>query len=227
MKNFLISSSILSADFSQLGKDIASVISAGADIVHFDVMDNHYVPNLGIGPMVLRSVRNYGINVPFEVHLMINPIEDYLIREFATVGANIIHFHPETSKHVDRSIKIIKEYGCKAGLVINPDTTIFTDLTKFMNEIDVILLMSVKPGFSGQSFIPSTLTKIKQIRKIIDDNGYSINLEVDGGINVTNIYEIANSGANIFVIGSAIFNYSRNGYKPIINAIRTELKKVY
>ncbi|WWP00137.1 MAG: ribulose-phosphate 3-epimerase [Candidatus Dasytiphilus stammeri] len=222
MKRFLLASSILSANFAKLGEEIANVLTAGANLIHLDVMDNHYVPNLTIGPIILKSLIEDGFNASlFEVHLMVNPVND-LIKEFAKLGVSSITFHPETSEHIDKSIEFIKTYGCKAGLVLNPNTPL-SSIEKFLNKIDVILLMSVKPGFGGQSFIPSTLLKIKQIRRIIDEKAYDLHLEVDGGIKINNIGEIARAGADIFVIGSAIFN--QLDYKQIINFIQNELKK--
>ncbi|WWO95284.1 MAG: ribulose-phosphate 3-epimerase [Candidatus Dasytiphilus stammeri] len=225
MKQFLLASSILSANFAKLGDEITKVLSAGVNIIHLDVMDNHYVPNLTIGPIILNSLIEYGgLNASlFEVHLMVKPINS-LIKEFAKLGVSIISFHPETSEHIDNSLDLIKEYGCKAGLVLNPNTPI-SSIEKFIHKIDVILLMSVKPGFGGQSFIPSTLLKIRQMRHIIDYNGYNIHLEIDGGIKINNIYEIARAGADIFVIGSAIFNQSESDYKQVINSIHNEFKK--
>ncbi|WWO98679.1 MAG: ribulose-phosphate 3-epimerase [Candidatus Dasytiphilus stammeri] len=221
MKHFLLASSILSADFAKLGEDTTKVLAAGANLIHLDIMDNHYVPNLTIGPIVLKSLIEYGINAPFDVHLMVKPV-NALIKEFAKLAVSIISFHPETSEDVDKSIELIKEYGCKAGLVLNPTTPV-SSIKKFLKKIDVILLMSVKPGFGGQSFLPSTLSKIINIRRIIDDNGYQIHLEVDGGIKVNNIYDIARAGADIFVIGSAIF--AQSDYKQVITSIHNELEK--
>ncbi|URJ28749.1 ribulose-phosphate 3-epimerase [Blochmannia endosymbiont of Camponotus sp. C-046] len=220
MKRLLIAPSILSANFSKLGEDITNVISAGADILHFDVMDNHYVPNLSLGSMVLRSLRNYGINIPIDVHLMAKPI-DRLISDFAAVGANYISFHPEATEHIDRSLQLIKEYGCKAGLVLNPSTTL-NCLEYVMHKIDLIVLMSVNPGFSGQLFIPMILNKIRQTRQFIDNSNYDIDLAVDGGINIKNIHSILKAGANTFVIGSAIFG-SSNYYK-VMHDFRSVLR---
>ncbi|KFC04722.1 ribulose-phosphate 3-epimerase [Trabulsiella guamensis ATCC 49490] len=222
MKQYLIAPSILSADFARLGEDTAKALAAGADVVHFDVMDNHYVPNLTIGPMVLKSLRKYGITAPVDVHLMVKPV-DRIIPDFAAAGANIITFHPEASEHVDRSLQLIKENGCKAGLVFNPATPL-TYLDHVMDKLDVILLMSVNPGFGGQSFIPHTLEKLREVRRRIDQSGYDIRLEVDGGVKVSNIAEIAAAGADMFVAGSAIFD--QPDYKKVVDDMRSELAKV-
>jgi len=216
---YLIAPSILSADFARLGEEVDAVLAAGADVVHFDVMDNHYVPNLTIGPMVCKALRDYGIKAPIDVHLMVSPV-DQLIVDFAKAGASIITFHPEASGHVDRSLQLIREQGCQAGLVFNPGSSIDC-LQYLLEKIDVILLMSVNPGFGGQKFIPSTLRKLAQVRKIIDDSGYPIRLEVDGGVGVANIGEIARAGADMFVAGSAIFN--SDSYAGTIAAMRAEL----
>ncbi|TMP35087.1 ribulose-phosphate 3-epimerase [Pseudoalteromonas rubra] len=219
---FLIAPSILSADFAKLGEDVAKVLAAGADVVHFDVMDNHYVPNLTFGPMICEALRNYGITAPIDVHLMIKPV-DSLIPAFAKAGADIITFHPEASEHIDRSLGLIKEQGCEAGLVLNPATPLHY-LDYVMDKVDQILLMSVNPGFGGQSFIPQTLDKLRQVRERIDASGRKIRLEVDGGIKVDNIAEVAAAGADMFVAGSAIFN--QPDYRTVIDAMRTELAKV-
>ena len=222
MKQYLIAPSILSADFARLGEDTAKALAAGADVVHFDVMDNHYVPNLTIGPMVLKSLRNYGITAPIDVHLMVKPV-DRIIPDFAEAGASIITFHPEASEHVDRSLQLIKEHGCKAGLVFNPATPL-SYLDYVMDKLDVILLMSVNPGFGGQAFIPQTLDKLREVRQRIDASGYDIRLEVDGGVKASNIGEIAAAGADMFVAGSAIFG--QPDYKKVIDQMRSELAKV-
>ena len=216
---YLIAPSILSADFARLGEEVDAVLAAGADVVHFDVMDNHYVPNLTIGPMVCKALRDYGIKAPIDVHLMVSPV-DQLIVDFAKAGASIITFHPEASGHVDRSLQLIRDQGCQAGLVFNPGSSIEC-LQYLLDKIDVILLMSVNPGFGGQKFIPSTLRKLAQVRKIIDDSGYPIRLEVDGEVGVANIREIARAGADMFVAGSAIFN--SDSYAGTIAAMRAEL----
>ncbi|MCC4833922.1 ribulose-phosphate 3-epimerase [Shewanella sp. 10N.7] len=222
MRPFLIAPSILSADFARLGDDVQAVLDAGADVVHFDVMDNHYVPNLTIGPMVCQALRDFGITADIDVHLMVKPV-DRIIPDFAKAGASIITFHPEASEHVDRSLQLIKESGCKAGLVFNPGTPLHY-LDHVMDKLDVILLMSVNPGFGGQSFIPSTLDKLKQVRAKIDASGFDIRLEVDGGVKVDNIAEISAAGADMFVAGSAIFN--QPDYKTVVDEMRSELAKV-
>jgi len=219
MKDFLIAPSILSADFARLGEEVTSVLEAGADVVHFDVMDNHYVPNLTIGPMVCGALRNHGITAPIDVHLMVSPV-DQMIVDFAKAGASYITFHPEATGHIDRSLQLIRDHGCKAGLAFNPATPLHC-LEYLMDKLDVILLMSVNPGFGGQKFIPSTLRKLTQVRKLIDESGHKIRLEVDGGVGVQNIREIAEAGADMFVAGSAIFN--SEDYAETIKAMRNEL----
>jgi len=221
MKDYLIAPSILSADFARLGDEVNAVLTAGADVIHFDVMDNHYVPNLTIGPMVCKALRNHQVTAPIDVHLMVTPV-DPLIQEFAKAGADYISFHPEATYHVDRSLQLIRDLGCKAGLVFNPGSPIDC-LQYLLDKIDVILLMSVNPGFGGQKFIPSTLTKLRQVRELIDGSGYAIRLEVDGGVGVDNIAEIAAAGADMFVAGSAIFN--SGDYAGTIAAMRAELAR--
>ena len=220
--NSLIAPSILSANFARLGEEVNSVMQAGADWIHFDVMDNHYVPNLTIGPMVCKALRDYGVTAPIDVHLMVQPVDD-LIRMFADAGASYITFHPEASQHVDRSLQLVRDLGCKAGLVLNPATGLDA-VDWVLDRVDMLLLMSVNPGFGGQKFIPSTLEKLKRARKIIDDSGLDIRLEVDGGVGVANIREIAAAGADIFVAGSAIF--SQPDYKQVIDKMRSELSQV-
>lgn len=222
MLPYAIAPSILSADFARLGEEVNNVLTAGADIVHFDVMDNHYVPNLTIGPMVCKALRNYGVTAPIDVHLMVKPV-DRMIGDFIEAGATYITFHPEASEHIDRSLQLIKEGGCKAGLVFNPATSL-EPLKYVMDKLDMILLMSVNPGFGGQKFIPSTLQKLKEARTLIDASGFDIRLEVDGGVNLQNIADIAKAGADTFVAGSAIFN--TNDYQQTINGMRQALAKV-
>jgi len=217
-----IAPSILSADFAKLGEEVDSVLSAGADIVHFDVMDNHYVPNLTIGPLVCEALRNHGITAPIDVHLMVKPV-DRIIPDFASAGASYITFHPEASEHIDRTINVIKESGCKAGLVFNPATPLH-HLDHVIDQLDMVLLMSVNPGFGGQSFIPQTLEKLTAVRKLIDSKGLHTRLEIDGGVKIDNIREIASAGADTFVAGSAIFNTAN--YKATIDKMRSELEKV-
>ena len=214
-----IAPSILSADFAKLGEEVDNVLVAGADIVHFDVMDNHYVPNLTIGPLVCEALRNHGVTAPIDVHLMVKPV-DRIIPDFASAGASYITFHPEASDHVDRTIGLIKESGCKVGLVFNPATPLHY-LEHTIEQLDMVLLMSVNPGFGGQSFIPHTLEKLKAVRKLIDSHGLATRLEIDGGVKIDNIKEIASAGADTFVAGSAIFN--TENYKATIDKMRSEL----
>ncbi|HFC8840244.1 ribulose-phosphate 3-epimerase [Neisseria subflava] len=225
MTNYRIAPSILSADFARLGEEVAEVIRAGADLIHFDVMDNHYVPNLTFGPMVCAALKPYA-TVPVDVHLMVEPVDD-LIHAFAKAGANIITFHPEASRHVDRSLGLIKEYGCQAGLVLNPATPV-NILENVLDKLDMVLLMSVNPGFGGQSFIPNTLVKIRKVREMLDEyerqNGRHIALEVDGGVKTDNIAEIAAAGADTFVAGSALFG--KPDYKAVIDEMRQQLAQV-
>ena len=220
-KTPLIAPSILSADFARLGEEVDNVLAAGADIVHFDVMDNHYVPNLTIGPMVCKALRNHGVTAPIDVHLMVSPV-DRMIGDFAEAGASYITFHPEASDHIDRSLQLIKSAGCKAGLVFNPATPLHY-MDYVMDKLDMVLLMSVNPGFGGQSFIPATLDKLKQARQKIDESGFDIRLEIDGGVKVDNIGEIAAAGADTFVAVSAIFN--ADDYQTTIAAMKAEIAK--
>ncbi|MEH3022178.1 MAG: ribulose-phosphate 3-epimerase [Pseudomonas oryzihabitans] len=221
MQPFAIAPSILSADFARLGEEVDKVLAAGADMVHFDVMDNHYVPNLTIGPMVCKALRNYGVTAPIDVHLMVKPV-DRIIGDFIEAGATDITFHPEASEHIDRSLQLIKDGGCRAGLVFNPATSL--DALKYvLDKIDMVLLMSVNPGFGGQKFIPGTLDKLREARALIDASGRPIRLEIDGGVNVKNIGEIARAGADTFVAGSAIFG--QPDYAAVIQAMRAELAK--
>lgn len=222
MRDFLIAPSILSADFARLGEEVESVLEAGADIVHFDVMDNHYVPNLTIGPMVCKALRNHGISAPIDVHLMVKPV-DRLIGDFIEAGASYITFHPEASEHIDRSLQMIRDGGCKSGLVFNPATPLHY-LDHVLDKIDMVLLMSVNPGFGGQKFIPGTLDKLREARRKIDQSGFDIRLEIDGGVGIQNIAEIATAGADTFVAGSAIFN--TDDYQATIAQMRAELAKV-
>jgi len=218
-RDFKIAPSILSADFARLGAEVDAVLAAGGDFIHFDVMDNHYVPNLTLGPMVCKALRKYGISAPIDVHLMVEPVDD-LIVQFADAGATYITFHPEASRHVDRSLQLIKDKGCKAGLVFNPATSL-EYLTHVMDKLDMVLLMSVNPGFGGQTFISHTLEKLRTARALIDASSHSIRLEVDGGVGVSNIRAIAEAGADTFVSGSAIFGAP--DYAAVINAMHKEL----
>ena len=225
MTGFLIAPSILSADFARLGEEVDNVLAAGADMVHFDVMDNHYVPNLTIGPLICEALRKHGVTAPIDVHLMIKPV-DRIIPDFADAGATYITFHPEATEHVDRSLQLVRQCGCKAGLVLNPSTPL--DLLQYViDKVDMILLMSVNPGFGGQHFIPATLGKLKQARKMILDSGRDIRLEVDGGVKIDNIAEIATAGADTFVAGSAIFGAANSddshAYDSVIDTMRREL----
>jgi len=222
MADYKIAPSILSADFARLGEEVNAVLDAGADIVHFDVMDNHYVPNLTIGPMVCKALRKHGITAPIDVHLMVKPV-DRIIGDFIEAGASYITFHPEASEHIDRSLQMVRDGGCKSGLVFNPATPLHY-LDHVMDKVDMILLMSVNPGFGGQKFIPGTLDKLREARKRIDDSGLDVRLEIYGGVGVNNIAEIARAGADTFVAGSAIFN--TDDYKATIDKMRAELAGV-
>jgi ribulose-phosphate 3-epimerase len=227
MPDFKIAPSILSADFARLGQEVDNVLAAGADIVHFDVMDNHYVPNLTIGPLVCEALRKHGVTAPIDVHLMVKPV-DRIIPDFAKAGATYITFHPEASDHIDRSLQLVRDEGCKSGLVFNPATPL-DYLNYVIDKVDMVLLMSVNPGFGGQSFIPSALDKLREARKIIDQSGRDIRLEIDGGVKVDNIREIAEAGADTFVAGSAIFGAAKdsdpNIYDTVIKTMRDELAK--
>ena len=227
MADYKIAPSILSADFARLGEEVDNVLKSGADVVHFDVMDNHYVPNLTIGPLVCDALRKHGVTAEIDVHLMVKPV-DRIIPDFAQAGASYITFHPEASEHIDRTLQLIRELGCKSGLVFNPATSLDC-LKHVMDKVDVILLMSVNPGFGGQSFIPETLNKLRAARKLIDDSGFDIRLEVDGGVKVDNIREIAEAGADMFVAGSAIFgaksDSDANVYDTVVGKMRDELAK--
>ena len=222
MENNWIAPSILSADFARLGEEVDAVLNAGADLVHFDVMDNHYVPNLTIGPMVCEALRSYGVEAPIDVHLMVSPV-DRLVGDFADAGASYISFHPEASDHPDRTLQLIRKAGCKSGLVFNPATPL-SWLDHVMEKVDMILLMSVNPGFGGQSFIDATLDKLTYVRKLIDESGRKIRLEVDGGVKVDNIAQIAAAGADTFVAGSAIFG--TQDYKTTISRMKSEIAAV-
>jgi ribulose-phosphate 3-epimerase len=228
MPDYQLAPSILSADFARLGEEVDNVIASGADIVHFDVMDNHYVPNLTIGPLVCEALRKHGVTAPIDVHLMVKPV-DRIIPDFAEAGASYITFHPEASDHIDRSLGLIRECGCRSGLVFNPATPL-SYLDYVIDKVDMILLMSVNPGFGGQGFIPATMDKLRRARQIIDQSGLEIRLEVDGGVKVDNIAEIAAAGADTFVAGSGIFGFSdekdANRYNSIVAKMRGELARV-
>jgi ribulose-phosphate 3-epimerase len=224
-KKYIIAPSILSADFARLGEEVTNVLNAGADVIHFDVMDNHYAPNLTIGPMVCRALRDHGVTAPIDVHLMVSPV-DALIEEFVKAGASHISFHPDATIHVDRSLQLIRDGGCKAGLVFNPATSL--DAARYvMDKLDIVLLMSVNPGFGGQKFIPAMLDKAREARKIIDDAGIDCRLMIDGGVTVDNIRDVADAGVDMMVAGSAIFKEPRTleSYKETIDKMRAELEK--
>merc|ERR1712232_869613 len=219
---YVIAPSILSADFARLGEEVETVLKSGADTVHFDVMDNHYVPNLTIGPLVCKALRDYGVEAPIDVHLMVSPV-DRIIGDFADAGASYITFHPEATTHIDRTLQLIRAAGCKSGLVFNPATPL--DCLKYvMDKVDIVLLMSVNPGFGGQKFIPATLDKLREARRMIDESGFDISLQIDGGVGPANIAEVAAAGADMFVAGSAIFNTP--DYKETIDKMRAELATV-
>jgi len=222
MKDYVIAPSILAADFAQLGAEVDKVLASGADVVHFDVMDQHYVPNLTMGPMVCSALRKHGVTAPIDVHLMVKPVDD-LIRHFADAGASYITFHPEASLHVDRSLRLISDLGCKAGLVLNPATGL-DSVRWVIDRLDILLIMSVNPGFGGQAFIPQTLDKLREARNLIADSGQAIRLEVDGGVGVDNIADIARAGADMFVAGSAIFG--QPNYATVISQMRDQLARV-
>jgi len=228
MTNYLIAPSILSANFARLGEEVDNVLAAGADIIHFDVMDNHYVPNLTIGPLVCEALRKHGVTAPIDVHLMVKPV-DRIIPDFISAGATYVTFHPEASEHIDRTLALIRDLGAKSGLVFNPATPL-SYLNYVMDKLDMILLMSVNPGFGGQKFINSSLSKLQEVRRMIDNSGYNIRLEIDGGVKVDNIKAIAIAGADTFVAGSAIFSAGRvedlHRYNTVINAMRKELAMI-
>ncbi len=223
MPEYLLAPSILSADFARLGEEVDNVLASGADIVHFDVMDNHYVPNLTIGPLVCEALRKHGVTAPIDVHLMVEPV-DRIIPDFAQAGATYITFHPEASRHIDRSLQLIQDSGCKSGLVFNPATPL-SYLDYVMDKVDMILVMSVNPGFGGQGFIPTALEKIGEIRQRIDESGFDIRLEVDGGVKADNIAEIAAAGADTFVSGSGIFGQGKESDPDRYNSIISEMRK--